>query len=64
VLDDAQIAAVVGYVKKRFGPARVAPREAAAPSAEQQLVDRANEAKPSAEPEGTPNQPPTPARAP
>lgn len=65
VLDDAQITAVVGYVKKRFGPAKAADGQPAAqPSAEQQLVDRANEAKPVPEPEGTPAQPPTPAKAP
>lgn len=65
VLDDAQITAVVGYVKKRFGPAKEAEAQPPAqPSAEQQLVDHANEATPVPKPEGTPAQPPTPARAP
>jgi len=65
VLDDAQITAVVGYVKKRFGPARAAQEQPAAqPSAEQQLVDRASEAKPVPKPEGTPAQAPTPAPTP
>jgi cytochrome c553 len=63
VLDDAQIAAVIGYVKKRFGPAKPA-EQAPAPSAEQQVVDRADNAQQVPRPEGTPAQPPTPARAP
>lgn len=65
VLDDAQIAAVVGYVKKRFGPTQAAPEQPSGePSAEQQVVDHASEAKPVPKPEGTPAQPPTPAPAP
>jgi cytochrome c553 len=68
VLDDSQIAAVVGYVRKRFGPpsasAVTTAQQPAQPSAEQQLVDRANEAKPLPRPEGSASQVPTPAPAP
>jgi cytochrome c553 len=64
VLDDAEIAAVVGYVKKRFGPAPAAPTQLAQPSPEQQLLDQTNRAEPVPKPEGPPTQKPTPAPAP
>jgi len=64
VLEDAQIAAVVSYVRKRFGQPPAAAQQAAQPSAQQQLVDRASEAKPVPGPEGNAKQAATPAPAP
>ena len=64
VLEDAQIAAVVGYVRKRFGQPPAAAQQAAPSTAQQELVDRASEAKPVARPEGNAKQVATPAPAP